>query len=134
MTLQFSATDRTAFASQLAGGLAGGSIKLFSGAEPANCAAADPAGLLASGTLPATAATAAAGVLTKAGTWTAVGSAAGTAASFRLYDTSGTPVCRIQGNVAITGTGSTDMTVDNPSITNAQVITVATFAITFGNA
>jgi hypothetical protein len=131
MALQFSVTDRTGFASELAGALSGGTIKFFFGLEAANCAAADPLGLLASGTLPAPAATAAAGVMTKAGTWTATGSTAGTAASFRIYDTSA--VCRIQGTLTATGGGG-DMTVDNPSIAVAQVITVATFAVTFGNA
>ncbi len=131
MTLQFSVTDRTAFATQLCTALGAGTVKLFSGAEAVNCAAADPAGVLATGTLPATAATAATGVATKSGTWTLTGSAAGTAISFRCYDSSAN--CRVQGSVTQTGGGG-DMTLDNPVIANAQVVTVQTFAITFGNA
>ncbi len=129
MTLQFGVVDRTAFASQLVTVAAGGTIKWFSGAEPATCATADPSGLLATGTLPGTALTSSAGVATKAGTWTLTGSASGTAVTFRIYDTGA--VCHIQGSVGI-GTG--DMTVDNNVIASAQVVTVNTFAITFGNA
>lgn len=132
MALQFSVTDRTAFAAQLVTAYAGGSIKFFSGAEPANCAAVDPSGPLASGTLPSPALTASAGVATKTGSWTLTGSAGGTAACFRIYDSGGT-VCRSQGTVTLTGSGG-DMTVDNPVIASAQVVTVATFAITFANA
>jgi len=62
-------------------------LKLFSGAEPANCAAADPAGILATLNLPSDwLANAAAGAKAKAGSWTGTGSAGGTAASFRIYD------------------------------------------------
>jgi len=131
MTLQFSTTDRTAFASELAGAVDGGTIKLFTGAEPANCAAADPSGPLASGTLPATAATASAGVLTMSGAWVATGTAAGTAASFRIYDSNAN--CRIQGSVSQTSAGG-DMTLDNTNIAVAQVVNVQTFSIIFGNA
>lgn len=129
MALQFSVPDRTSFAAALVAAIAGGTIKLFSGAEAANCAAGDPSGPLASGTLPGTAATAASGVLTKSGTWTLTGSASGTADTFRIYDTGA--VCRIQGSVGLT---ATDMTVDNNVVANLQVITVNTFAITFANA
>lgn len=131
MALQFSTTDRTAFAAQLVTAAAGGTIKFFTGSEPANCAASDPSGPVASGTLPSPALSAASGVATKAGTWTLTGSASGTAASFRIYDTSS--ACRMQGSVTITGSGG-DMTVDNPAVASSQVITVGTFAITIGNA
>jgi hypothetical protein len=131
MTLQFSVPDRTAFAAQLVTAAAGGAIKFFSGTVTANCAAADPTGPLASGTLPTPALTSASGVATKAGSWTLTGSAAGTAASFRVYDS--TTVCRMQGTVTASGAGG-DMTVDNPVIASLQVVTVVTFAITFANA
>ena len=131
MTLQFAVQDRTAFAADLVTAYAGGNIKFFSGSVPANCAASDPSGPLASGTLPTPALTASAGVATKTGTWTLTGSASGTAACFRIYDS--TAVCRTQGTVTIAGSGG-DMTVDNPAIANAQVITVGTYSITFANA
>ncbi len=101
-------------------------MKIFSGAEPANCAAADPAGLLVTITLPSDwMSAAAAGVKDKLGTWSAAASAAGTAASWRVYASGGT-VCGIQGNM-------TDMTLDNTSIASGQTVTVNTFQITAGN-
>lgn len=108
-------------------------LKIFSGAEPANCAAADPAGLLATLTLPSDwLANASGGTKVKAGTWSGTGSAAGNAASFRIYD-SGVVACHIQGTITATGGGG-DMTLDNISIAIAQAITVSTFTITAGNA
>jgi hypothetical protein len=107
-------------------------LKFFSGVEPANCAAADPAGLLATLTLPATwMAAAAAGVKAKSGSWTGTGSAAGTIASYRIYD-SGLVACHVQGTVTATGGGG-DMTVDNAVIANGQAITVNTYQWTAGN-
>ena len=108
-------------------------LKLFSGAEPANCAAADPAGTLATLNLPSDwLANAAAGAKAKAGSWTGTGSAGGTAASFRIYD-SGLAACHMQGTVTATGGGG-DMTLDNVVIANGQAITVNTFTVTAGNA
>ena len=101
-------------------------LKIFSGAEPANCAAADPTGLLCTITLPSDWMNAAsAGAKTKLGTWSNAASGTGTAASWRLYASDGT-TCGIQGNM-------TDMTLDNTSIATAQVVTVNTFTINAGN-
>ena len=101
-------------------------LKIFSGAEPANCAAADPAGLLATLVLPSDWMSAAAsGSKAKLGTWSVVAIGAGTAASWRLYESTAT-TCHIQGNV-------TDMTFDNTSIAIGQTITVNTFTLTAGN-
>lgn len=107
-------------------------LKIFSGAEPANCAAADPTGLLATITLPASPwGSASAGAIALAGTWSVSASGTGTAASFRIYDN--VPTCHIQGNITATGGGG-DMTLDNTSIASGQTITVTTFTITSGNA
>jgi len=74
-------------------------LLIFSGAKPADCAAADPAGLLATLTLPADwMSNSAAGVKLKLGTWEGVGSGAGNAASFRIKDNAGT-TCHIQGTI-----------------------------------
>jgi hypothetical protein len=101
-------------------------LKVFSGAEPANCAAADPAGLLGTATLPADwMNNASGGTKTKLGTWSGTGSAAGTIASWRLYESTGT-TCHIQGN-------TTDMVFDNTNIANAQVFTVNSYTLTAGN-
>jgi len=127
MTYQYSAAVRNAKldAVETAIGLTA-VLKIFSGAEPANCAAADPAGLLCTITLPSDWMNAAsAGAKTKLGTWSNAASGTGTAASWRLYASDGT-TCGIQGNM-------TDMTLDNTSIAAAQVVTVNTFTITAGN-
>ena|SRR5260221_650575 len=101
-------------------------LVLFSGAEPANCAAADPSGVLATITLPTDwLANASAGVKAKAGTWSVGASASGTVASWRVKD--GAAVVHLQGNTA-------DMTFDNTSLNSGQTITVNTFSITAGNA
>jgi hypothetical protein len=102
-------------------------LKVFSGAEPANCAAADPTGLLCTITLPADwLAAASGGTKAKAGVWSGAASGSGTAASWRIYDSSGT-VCHIQGN-------TTDMTFDNTNIATGQTMTVNSFTLTAGNA
>jgi hypothetical protein len=101
-------------------------MKIFSGAEPANCAAADPTGVLVTINLPATPfATASGGAIALSGTWAAAASGTGTAASWRIYDSSS--VCQIQGNV-------TDLTLTpSTSITSGQTVTITTFGITSGN-
>ena len=102
-------------------------LKIFSGAEPANCAAADPSGLLVTITLPSDWMNAAsAGAKTKLGTWSGTASGTGTAASWRLYASDGT-TCHVQGSMS-------DMVLDNNSISVSQVVTVNTFSITSGNA
>ena len=102
-------------------------LKIFSGAEPANCAAADPSGLLCTITLPSDwMNNAGSGQKTKLGTWSGTASGSGTAVSWRIYDSGGT-VCGIQGN-------TTDMTFDNTNIASGQTVTVSTFTLTAGNA
>jgi hypothetical protein len=132
MAHQFGSALRNNMATELVNSLANGVLRLFSGAVPANCAAADPSGLLASGTLPAVAAAAAAGVVTKSGTWNFTGSAAGNAATFRIYEAGGT-VCVHQGTVTATGGGG-DMTLDNVNIAISQAGSVGTYQVTMGGA
>ena len=103
-----------------------GTLLIFSGAEPANCAAADPAGLLATIVLPAAFLSSAGGVTTLTGTWSVAASATGTAASFRIKD--GSAVCHVQGNT------TTDLVLNNQSITTGQTVTVTSFSVTAGNA
>jgi len=110
-------------------------VKIFTGAEPANCAAADPAGLLVTITLPSDWMNAASGrSKTLLGTWSATASATGTAASFRLYASDGT-TCGAQGSVTFTGSGG-DMTIDavGAAITSGNTVTVTTFTLGGGNA
>jgi len=126
MTHQYSTTLRTNQVGQIQSTVgASGVLKIFSGAEPANCAAADPAGLLATITLPASFLTSSGGVTTLAGTWSVAASATGTAASYRIYD--GSAVCHVQGNV------TTDLVLNSTSITIGQTVSVTSYAVTAGN-
>ena len=132
MTLQYSSALRTNKVAQIQATIgSSGTLKIFSGAKPANCAASDPSGLLATITLPSTLLTSAAGVASLSGTWSVAASGAGTAASFRMYD--GSSNCHVQGTVTLTG-GAGDLTVDNTSIPVGQTVTVTSFTVTSGNA
>lgn len=126
MTLQYGTTLRTNQVGQIQTTVgSSGHLKIFSGAQPANCAAADPAGLLADITLPASFLTSAAGATTIAGSWSVAASGTGTAACFRIYD--GSAVCHAQGNV------TTDLVLNNTSIASGQTVTVTSFSVTAGN-
>lgn len=136
MALQYSTTLRTNQAAQLqATGGNSAVLKIFQQAVPANCAAADPATVLCTITLPSTFLTASNGATALAGTWSGTGAAAAgtgtTALSFRIYD--GSSVCHIQGTVGATG-GGADMTLNNTSIANGQAVSITGFAVTIGNA
>jgi hypothetical protein len=112
-------------------------LQIFSGAAPANCAAADSGTLLCEITLPADyLAAAASGSKAKSGTWSGTGHAnagAGTnAGHFRIKDSAGT-TCHVQGTISGVGGGG-DMELDNVSIAQNQTVTVNTFTLTDGNA
>lgn len=106
-------------------------LYLYSGAEPANCAAADPTGLLATLSLPSTWLGASSGGVMAKGAivWSGTATAAGTAASYRIKDSGGV-TCHVQGSVGI-GTG--DLQLDNTNIALGQTITINTYQITDGN-
>lgn len=131
MALQFSSALRNARVSCL--GTASvtpvslTTLKVFQGSEPANCAAADPATLLATITLPGPPyLTFASGVSTLTGTWSATASGTGTAGCFRMYDTGGT--CHVQGAI------NADLALNNTSIASGQTVSVTSFSVTDGNA
>jgi hypothetical protein len=133
MALQYSGSLRTNQAAQIVATIGtGGVLKIFSGPEPANCAAADPSGMLCQISLPTnflTAGSPAAGQTQINGTWSGTGtSTAGTgttAASFRMYDSVGT--CHLQGNC------TSDLVLNNSSIANQQSVSITGFTITIGN-
>lgn len=105
-------------------------LKIYTGAPPANCAAAASGTLLATLTLPADwMAAASGGVKAKAGVWSGTGGAAGTAGYCRITDNAGTTT-HVQGTAGI-GTG--DFQFDNTSIQIAQSILVNTFQLTAAN-
>lgn len=112
-------------------------LRIFTGALPANCAAADSGTLIADLTLPSDWMNAsAAGVKTKLGTWTGLGHAnAGAgmdAGHFRIKNSAGT-VTHVQGDVTATGGGGA-LTLDSINIATGQPVTVNTFTLTDGNA
>jgi hypothetical protein len=127
MTFQYSTTVRNAKLDAVESSIGVSALlRVFSGAEPANCAAADPAGLLCTINLPVDwMAAASAGTKVLSGSWTGNASGAGNAASWRIYDTTGT-TCHIQGN-------TTDMTFSNVNIAVGQTVTVTSFQLTAGN-
>lgn len=127
MAFQYGVTLRNNQVSQIQTTVgSSGTLLIFSGAQPANCAAADPAGLLCTIALPATFLTSTGGVTTITGSWSATASGTGTAASFRIKD--GSAVCHVQGNT------TTDLVLNNQSIAATQTVTVTSFSVTAGNA
>lgn len=107
-------------------------LKVFTGAQPANCAAANSGTELVSITCPSDwAAAAASGAKAKSGTWsaTAIAGAGATPGHWRLYASDGT-TCGAQGSAGI---GSGDLSFDG-TITSGQTVTVSTFTLTDGNA
>ncbi len=106
-------------------------LRIFTGAQPANCAAANSGTELANMTLPTDwMAAASGGTKSKLGTWQELSSIdTGTAAHFRLYASDGT-TCHLQGSV---GQGSGDLQLDNTSIASGQQITVTQFDLTDAN-
>lgn len=137
MTVQYSTTLRNNQLDQIETTTgASAKLRLYSGAPPANCAAAATGTLLVEMTLPSDwMAAASAGSKAKSGVWSGTGAAgagAGTVAGyFRITDSAGTTT-HMQGTVTITGGGG-DMTLDNPNIATGQTVTVNTFTVTAGN-
>lgn len=108
-------------------------LKIRTGAAPANCATADSGTVVATLTLPADwMAAAASGSKAMSGTWQdSSADATGTAAHFRIYDSTGT-TCHLQGSVTATGGGG-DMTVDNTSFNAGQNFQITAFTLTDPN-
>lgn len=133
MAVQLSTGVRNARLDQIETTIGASAImRIFSGAAPANCAAADSGSILAELTLPSDwMAAASGGSKALSGSWTdASANNTGTAGHFRVYD-NGITTCHIQGTV---GTSGTDMIVDSTSFTAGQSFTVNSFTLTDGNA
>ena len=109
-------------------------LSLRSGAQPANCAAADSGSLIVQIALPSDYLGASSGgVVSKAGAWSGTASGTATPGHYRIYDNAGT-TCHEQGSVTFTGSGG-DMTIDVAgNVTSGQVVTVTAYAVTDGNA
>jgi hypothetical protein len=135
MALQFSVAARNGMLDAYESAVGTSAVlKLRTGAQPANCAAADSGTVIATLNLPSDwMAAASGGTKTKSGTWQdSSADAAGTIGHFRLYASDGT-TCHAQGSVTITGGGG-NMTVDNTVVEAGQVITVTGYTYTAGNA
>lgn len=109
--------------------------KIRTGAQPANCAAADSGTVLATMALPsnwmADAASGAKGIL---GTWQdLLADNAGTAGHWRIYASDGT-TCGMQGSATSALVGTGDMLLDNAVLAANQQVNVVSFTLTAGNA
>ena len=106
-------------------------LRFYTGAAPANCAAARTGTLLCEMTLPADWMNAAsANSKTKQGVWsgTAVAGSAATPGYACIMDNAGT-TCHLQGT---SGVGTGDIPVDG-TITSGQTVTVSTFTLNAAN-
>jgi hypothetical protein len=105
-------------------------VRIYSGAVPANCAAANSGTLLAEWTLASDwSAAASGGTKSLSGTPLATtGLAAGTAGHYRLTDNAGSTT-HMQGTVTATAGGG-DMTVDNTSIAASQAVNITGWTFT----
>ncbi len=125
MALQFSTTLRNNLLDQIETTVGTSAVlKIFTGSQPANCAAANSGTELVSYSLASDwAANAATGQKAWSGTpiaGTAIG--AGDAGHFRLYASNGT-TCHMQGSVTATGGGG-DVEIDNVTIAVSQAVNV----------
>lgn len=105
-------------------------VRLRSGAQPANCAAADSGTALVSFSLSSDwASPAASGSKAITGTpLSSTGLAAGSIGHYRIYASDGT-TCHEQGSVTATGGGG-DMTVDNVSVAVNQAVNITSWVKT----
>jgi hypothetical protein len=131
MTVQWSTPLRNALLDQFETTIgASAKLQIRSGAQPANCAAADSGTLIAEFALGADwMSAAAAGSKAFSGLPINVAAAnAGTAAHYRIKDNAGT-TCHEQGSVTATGGGG-DLTVDNTSVTAGQNVQITSYTKT----
>ena len=132
MAIQLSVAVRNARLDAIESAISTGpTLEIRTGAQPANCAAADFGSVLATFTLPSDW-LAAASNGTKAingGPWQDTSAdAAGTAAHFRIKQST---TCHMQGTV---GQGTGDLQLDNTTIAAGQAVSITAFTLTDANA
>ena len=135
MAIQLSTTVRNARLDTIESTIStAATLRIRTGAQPADCSTADSGTVLAEMSLPTDwMAAASSGAKALAGTWEDTSANAdGTAGHFRIYDTAGT-TCHIQGSITATSGGG-DMELDNTSIATGQTVTITTFTLTDANA
>ena len=131
MAVQFSTGVRNAMLDAWETAIGASAVmKIRTGAQPANCAAADTGTVIATLNLPSDwMAAAASGAKAKAGTWEDAGAdAAGTAGHYRVYASDGT-TCHEQGSITATDGGG-DLELITVSILLNQPITITGFTKT----
>lgn len=108
-------------------------LRIRTGAQPADCAAARTGTVLATLTLPSDwMAAASGGSKALAGTWEDTSADAdGTAGHFEIMDSTATD-CHLQGSCGDVGTE--DLVVDNAVFATGQSFTITSFTLTDGNA
>lgn len=132
MALQFSTTLRNDLLDRIETTTGTAAVlKLWTGAQPATCAAADSGTLLASITLASDWASAASSGTKDLSSLPVSDTSIdndGTAGHFRLYASDGT-TCHMQGSVTATGDGG-DLTVDSVSFVTGQTFNVVSWTWT----
>lgn len=134
MALQYSTAIRNAQLDAVESTVGASAVlRMRTGAQPANVAAADSGTVLVTMDLPSDwMAAAASGVKALSGTWQdASADATGTAGHFRIYASDGT-TAHIQGSITATSGGG-DIEIDNTSIASGQSVTITSFSITAAN-
>lgn len=135
MTVQFSVTVRNAMLDAIETTVgASPKLRIYTGALPANCAAASTGTLLVEIACPADwMSNAAAGVKSLTAALAATAAvAAGTAGYYRMVDSTGA-TCHEQGTVTATGGGG-DLTLDNVNLAVGQKVTISGKSYTAPNA
>lgn len=135
MTIQLSVAVRNARLDAIESTIGVSAVmKMFSGAPPANVAAANSGTTIATLNLPSDyLAAASSGTKAKSGTWEDLSADnAGTLGHFRIYASDGT-TCHMQGTITATGGGG-DMEVNNTVVAALQAITVTAFTLNEPNA
>ena len=135
MAMQYSVAFRGAALDQIETVLGvSAKLRIYSGAVPANTAAAATGTLLADITMASDwAAAASAGSKALSGVpLNTTAAAAGTAGYFRFVDSAGTTTTA-QGTVTATGGGG-DLTFDNPTFTLGQALSITGFTFTMAGA
>ena len=109
-------------------------LRVYTGAQPANCAAASRGTLLMEMTLPSDWMNAASNrSKAKAGTWQDTSAdAGGTIGHYRIFASDGT-TCHVQGSAGGPSSGA-DLVFDADTVTSGQSVTITTYTWTDGNA
>lgn len=125
MAIQHSTTTRNRLRDgYVAAFPAGATLDIRTGA-PAGVGGAAGGSSLATITLPATPFTSGTGQVTLSGSWTVAASGTGTAAHYRLTNSTDIE----EGTITATGGGG-DLTLDNVSIASGQTVTITTWTRT----